>query len=86
MYVVVVYDMEAERTQLMLNHLRKYLTHVQNSVCEGEISPSDFDEMKTKAESIAKEGESVIVYNVTNDSWLDRCVIGYDPKKDSRFI
>jgi len=38
MYVVMVYDLEAERTQKALKIGRRYLTHAQNSVLEGEIS------------------------------------------------
>ncbi|MDB2276624.1 CRISPR-associated endonuclease Cas2, partial [Halorubrum ezzemoulense] len=41
MYVIVVYDMEADRTHLMLKLCRRYLVHVQNSVLEGEISEGD---------------------------------------------
>lgn len=85
-YVIAVYDMDADRTQLMLTHLRKYLIHVQNSVCEGEITPSDFDEMKSEAEEIANEEESVMFYVITNEAWFDRYVIGDDPTEESNFI
>jgi len=37
MYVIVVYDMEADRTHLMLKLCRRYLVHVQNSVLEGNL-------------------------------------------------
>jgi CRISPR-associated protein Cas2 len=78
--------MDADRTQLMLTHLRKYLTHVQNSVCESDISQSDFDEMKSEAEEIANDEESIMFYAITNDAWLDRYVIGDDPTEESNFI
>jgi len=46
MYVIVVYDMEADRTHLMLKLCRRYLVHVQNSVLEGEISEGDLATLK----------------------------------------
>jgi CRISPR-associated protein Cas2 len=86
MYVVLVYDMEAERTQLMLKLCRRYLTHVQNSVLEGEISKGDLQELSGDIEEMLKPGESVILYELSSDTLLDRTVYGEDPTEDSRFL
>ena len=48
MYVIAVYDIEAERTQKMLKLLRRYLTHVQNSVCEGRLTKAELQTLKTR--------------------------------------
>lgn len=42
MYVVMVYDVAVERVAKALKIGRKYLTWVQNSVLEGELSPAQF--------------------------------------------
>jgi CRISPR-associated protein Cas2 len=86
MYVVLVYDMEAERTQRMLKLGRRYLTHVQNSVLEGEISQGDLQQLSGDIEDLLKPGESVILYELSSDTLLDRTVYGEDPTEDERFL
>lgn len=86
MYVIVVYDMEADRTQRMLKLCRRYLTHVQNSVLEGEISEGDLTTLKGDIDDLLLEGESVVVYELSSDSLLNRAVYGDDPTEDSRFL
>lgn len=86
MYVIVVYDMEADRTHLMLKLCRRYLVHVQNSVLEGEISEGDLATLKGKIEDLLQEGESVMVYELSSDRLLNRTVYGDDPTEDSRFL
>lgn len=86
MYVILVYDMEAERTQKMLKIGRRYLTHVQNSVLEGEITEGNLTKLRGEIENLLKRGESVILYELSSDSLLDRTVYGNDPTEDSRFL
>lgn len=86
MYVVLVYDMRAERTQKMLKIGRRYLTHVQNSVLEGEISKGDLERLKGEIEDLLEPFESVILYELSSDSLLSRTVYGDDPTEDERFL
>jgi len=86
MYVIVVYDMEADRTQKMLRLCRRYLTHVQNSVLEGEISEGDLATLKGEIDDLLKAGESVVLYELSSDTLLDRTVHGEDPVDESRFL
>lgn len=86
MYAIVVYDMEADRTHLMLKLCRRYLVHVQNSVLEGEISEGDLATLKGEIEDLLQEGESVMVYELSSDRLLNRTVYGDDPTEDSRFL
>jgi CRISPR-associated protein Cas2 len=85
-YVVIVYDMEAERTSLLLKLLRRYLTHVQYSVFEGEITEGDLAKLKGEIEDTLNAGESTIIYELSSDTLLDRTVYGDDPAEDSRFL
>lgn len=85
-YVIVVYDMDADRTHRMLKLLRRYLTHVQFSVFEGEITEGTLEELKGKIESRLNEGESTIIYELGTESVLDRVVYGEDPTEDERFL
>lgn len=86
MYVVLVYDMEADRTQRMLKLGRRYLTHVQNSVLEGQITEGDLRRLSDEIDDLLTPGESVILYELSSEAILDRTVYGEDPTEDSRFL
>jgi len=86
MYAVMVYDMEADRTQKALKLGRRYLTHVQNSVLEGEISEGDLATLKNEVDDLLKPGESTIIYELSSDTLLNRTVYGDDPTEDQRFL
>ena len=86
MYAVMVYDMEADRTQKALKLGRRYLTHVQNSVLEGEISEGDLATLKNEVDDLLNPGESTIIYELSSDTLLNRTVYGDDPTEDQRFL
>ncbi|RKS74149.1 CRISPR-associated Cas2 family protein [Haloarcula quadrata] len=86
MYVVMVYDLEADRTQKALKIGRRYLTHVQNSVLEGEISEGDLSKLKNEIDDLLKPSESTIIYELSSDTLLNRTVYGDDPTEDQRFL
>jgi len=82
----MVYDLEADRTQKALKIGRRYLTHVQNSVLEGEISEGDLSKLKNEIDDLLKPGESTIIYELSSDTLLNRTVYGDDPTEDQRFL
>ncbi|WP_317176157.1 CRISPR-associated endonuclease Cas2 [Halomontanus rarus] len=86
MYVVMVYDLQADRTHKALKIGRRYLTHVQNSVLEGEISEGDLASLRSEIEDLLESGESTIIYELSSDTLLDRTVYGEDPTDDQRFL
>jgi CRISPR-associated protein Cas2 len=86
MYIVMVYDLEADRTQKALKLGRQYLTHVQNSVLEGEISEGDLATLKHEVDDLLIPGESTIIYELSSDTLLNRTVYGHDPTEDQRFL
>lgn len=44
----IVYDVQAARMPKFLKYLRRYLTHVQNSVFEGELTQGKLEEVKSE--------------------------------------
>ena len=48
MYVICTYDVAEKRCVKVMKVLRKYMFHVQNSVFEGELTASKFNELKVK--------------------------------------
>jgi CRISPR-associated protein Cas2 len=85
-YVVIVYDVQADRTRILLKFLRRYLTHVQNSVFEGQVTEGDLERIRNGIEERLEPGESTIVYELSSEKLLDRTVFGEDPTKDQRFL
>ena len=86
MYGIMVYDLQADRTHKALKIGRRYLTHVQNSVLEGEISEGDLEKLRNEIDDLLEPGESTIIYELSSDSILDRTVFGEDPTEDQRFL
>lgn len=85
-YAVIVYDVQADRTPKFLKFLRRYLTHVQNSVFEGELTEGTLVEVKETLQSMLHDGESVMVYRMDSESYVDRSVYGDDPMDDQQFL
>jgi CRISPR-associated protein Cas2 len=85
-YVIVVYDVQADRTPKFLRYLRRYLTHVQNSVFEGELTEGTLEEVTTALESMLEADESVIVYRMASEKYVDRFVFGDDPMDNQQFL
>jgi len=52
MYIIMVYDVGVGRVYKVLKIGRKYLTHIQNSVLEGEISKTNFRELKKEINKV----------------------------------
>ena len=67
MVVSVVYDMEADPTQKMLKFLHRFLTHVQNSVLEGDVTEGDHERIRTGVDDLFNPGESTIIYRVSSE-------------------
>ncbi len=62
MYVVMVYDVAVERVAKVLQVGRRYLTWVQNSVLEGELSPSQLARLKADLAKVVEPSDAVRFY------------------------
>ena len=77
MYVILVYDIGEKRVGKMLKLCRQYLNWIQNSVFEGEITEVKLKEFKGKALNIIKaETDSIIIFNTSEEKWLNKEVVG----------
>ena len=78
MYIVLVYDVSQEengarRWSRIFKVCKKYLTHIQNSVFEGELSKGQLAQLqKELKEYIDKELDSVIIFKSRQEKWLDK--------------
>jgi CRISPR-associated protein Cas2 len=87
-YVIVVYDLEADRTRRLRKPLRRKLTHVQNSVFEGELTAGQADDVEATVERVVdpERGETGIVYRLSSETVLDRTAVGDDPATGAQFL
>jgi len=77
MYIILVYDVGQKRVGKMLKLCRKYLSWIQNSVFEGEISQAKLEELKIKALDIMnQEVDSLIIFQTRQEKWLKKEVVG----------
>ncbi|MEG1863328.1 MAG: CRISPR-associated endonuclease Cas2 [Oscillospiraceae bacterium] len=98
MYIVLIYDIElsAEKPQKnedarvlrqVFKICKQYLTHIQNSVFEGELSEPQLIEIKTKLKSyLRKDKDSCIIFKARNSTWMQKEFITREIDQTSVFI
>ncbi len=92
MYVVLVYDISLDdngrkRWSHVFKIRKKYLTHIQNSVFEGEISKVQLVKLQRELdEYIDKQQDSVIIFKSRQERWLDKEFWGVKDDATSFFI
>ena len=78
MYVVLVYDISKDdngqrRWSRIFKICKKYLSHIQNSVFEGEISKSQLAKLQKELGRYINENlDSVIIFKSRQQKWLDK--------------
>ncbi len=82
MYIILVYDISLdEKGSRVLNRIfklcKKYLTHVQKSVFEGEITPAKLKELELQLSDLIRDDlDSVVIFKNTNKRWLEKSYLG----------
>ena len=77
MYVIIAYDIGVERLDAVRRILKQYLTWVQNSAFEGELSEGKLEEIRLKINTVIDpDVDSIVVYTVNNSSWIKRMIWG----------
>ncbi len=92
MYVVLVYDISQENNgQKRWSHVfkicKKYLSHIQNSVFEGEISKVHIVKLQQELKKYVDVNEdSVIIFKSRQEKWLEKEFWGKEDDKNSFFL
>ncbi|MEN6411544.1 MAG: CRISPR-associated endonuclease Cas2 [Veillonellales bacterium] len=87
MFVILVYDVNQKRVGKVLKKCRQYLTWVQNSVLEGEISDANYTKLKMElARIIDREEDSVITYNLRTTKYSTREIMGVERGQTGNMI
>ena len=86
MYLVIVYDVNVNRVNKVHKFLKSYLHWQQNSVFEGKISKSQYNEIITKLKDlIDDEEDSIIIYKFPS-KYLDKKILGIEKNPISFII
>ncbi|MEG2869291.1 MAG: CRISPR-associated endonuclease Cas2 [Terrisporobacter sp.] len=92
MYVILVYDIKSdEGGQKILSKTfkicKRYLSHIQNSVFEGELSNSQLVKLEYEIKDIIRPSkDSIIIFKSRSDRWLEKDMWGIKDDKTSNFI
>lgn len=87
MFVILTYDIGEKRVAKALKKCRQYLTWVQNSVFEGDITEGNLKKLKMELKNIMKSNEdSVIIYTLANTRYTNREVMGLNKNSDDFII
>ena len=84
MYIILVYDIVMDESGARVQRnvfkiCKKYLTHIQNSVFEGEVSDAKLLKMQLEIKKyIRKDMDSVILFKSRNERWLQKEFLGKD--------
>ena len=86
MYLVIVYDVNVDRVNNVHKFLKSYLHWQQNSVFEGKITKSQYNEIIDKLKTLIDEDEdSIIIYKFPY-KYLDKKILGIEKNPISFII
>lgn len=87
MFAIVVYDIEEKRVAKVLKTCRKYMTWVQNSVFEGEITEGNMKKLRHELLAIIdKEKDSVLIYTFQTLKYYRKETLGMDKNAPGIFF
>lgn len=92
MYIVLLYDIMSDEGGARAHRntfkiCKRYLTHIQKSVFEGNLSELNLMKLKKELEEHIREGkDSLIIFKSRNEKWLDKEFLGKEDDKTSNFF
>lgn len=92
MYIILVYDILADEDGPRVSRntfkiCKKYLTHIQKSVFEGNLTELNFMKLKTELNKhIRKDKDSVLAFKSRDERWLEKHYLGLIDDKTSNFF
>ncbi|MFD2616040.1 CRISPR-associated endonuclease Cas2 [Terrilactibacillus laevilacticus] len=92
MYIILVYDIStdgngAKVLRNVFKICKRYLTNVQKSVFEGEITPPLLEQLRLELKQfIRPEMDSVVVFSSRQEKWLEKSFWGMEDEKTSNFF
>lgn len=85
MFVLITYDVPAERTRIYRKLLRRHLEHIQYSVFHGDVTAGQLVGIKNEIKGVLKEDDSVYIFESDVSASVDCTVFGEAEEPGSRF-
>ena len=85
MFVLVTYDVPAERTHVYRKLLRKRLEHLQQSVFHGNITKGQLVGIKQEIDAVLIPEDSVYIFEADVSAAVECTVLGDSDEPGSRF-
>ncbi|MGH7503226.1 MAG: CRISPR-associated endonuclease Cas2 [Longimicrobiales bacterium] len=86
-YYLAVYDINVNRVGKMLKIFRRYMTWVQNSVFEGDLTEAQLRKLQAEATRLMKADEdSIIFYQFGAERYIERTVLGHERGEPGRIL
>jgi len=77
MYLIVSYDVDANKCHKVNKVLKRYLFHIHNSVFEGEITDKEFILLKKELSKIIIDiNDKILFYILLSDKYLRKESLG----------
>jgi len=87
MFIIMAYDIGVKRVVKGLKVGRKYLTWIQNSVFEGEITRAKFERLKVEMKKVIdEEKDTVVFYIFRTRMYTSRETMGVEKGKQETII
>lgn len=87
MYLIMVYDVKVKRVTKVLKTARKYLTWVQNSALEGEITEAKFEKLKSELRKVInRDKDSILFYTFREKTYTSREAMGIEKAKEELIL
>ena len=86
-YAFLFYDIGEKRVNKVFKICKKYLTHIQKSVFEGNLTELNYMKLKTElSRYIRKDKDSLLVFKSRDEKWLEKEYLGIIDDKTSNFF
>lgn len=92
MYIILLYDILSDEGGARVSRntfkiCKKYLTHIQKSVFEGNLTELNYMKLKTELNKyIRKDKDSLLVFKSRDERWLEKEYLGLVDDKTSNFF
>lgn len=84
-FVLITYDVPAERTHIYRKLLRKRLEHLQQSVFYGDITEGQLVGIKQEIDGVLIDEDSVYIFEADVSAAVQHTVLGDSDEPGSRF-
>lgn len=92
MHIILMYDIMMDKggsrvQRNIFKICKRYLTHIQMSVFEGDLSELNLKKLKAELnEYIRETKDSLIIFKSRHERWLDKEFLGISDDKTSNFF